>query len=84
MQSVEDISQVIGEITLSKHSASSSIYIRIIINKYGIADPETLKELICLLTSTESVDIQMADIDDEAECFDNVIYHTVSGEIYSI
>ena len=53
-----------------------------------IAESDTLKELICLLTSADSVDIQIGDI--ECGCcsakYQTIkrIYITVGDEIYSI
>ena len=66
-QAVEEMSQVISEkdniikafgiiIDLYKNNP-------LIINKYLIADQETLKALIQLLPSAESVNIQLADIE---------------------
>ena len=60
----------------------------LIINKYLIAGQETFKELIQLLTSAESANIQLADIECTC-CSSNYhtvkrIYLTVNNEVYSI
>lgn len=60
----------------------------LVINKYVVATQETLTELIKLLTSAESVEIELADI--ECTCTTpkfaviKKIFLTVKGEIYSI
>lgn len=60
----------------------------LIINKYVIATQETLTELIKLLTSADTVEIELADI--ECTCTTpkfaviKKIFLTVKGEIYSI
>ena len=60
----------------------------LIVNKYVIASLDTLSELIRLLTNSETVDIQLSDI--ECTCFSakyqtvKRIYITSGGEIYSI
>ena len=89
---MEDISKVISEKDniIKAFSLIIDLYKNnpLIINKYLIAESETLKELITLLTSADSVDIQLADI--ECSCcsakYQTVkrIYITVNDEIYSI
>ena len=91
-QAVEDISQIITEKDniIRAFSLIIDLYRNnpLIINKYVIAESNTLKELIALLTSASSVDIQLADI--ECTCcsakYQTIrrIYITVNSEIYSI
>ena len=91
-QSVEDISKIISEKDniIKAFSLIIDLYKNnpLIINKYLVAETDTLKELIKLLTSADSVDIQTTDL--ECDCcsakYQTVkrIYVTVSGEIYSI
>ena len=93
-QSVEDISKIISEKDniIKAFSLIIDLYKNnpLIINKYVIAESETLKELISLLTSADSVDIQLTDIECDCCCSSakyqaiKRIYITVSGEIYSI
>ena len=91
-QSVEEISQVISEKDniIKAFSLINDLYKNnpLFINKYLIADQETLKELIQLLTSAESVNIQLADIECTC-CSSNYqtvkhIYITANNEVYSI
>ena len=91
-QAVEEMSKVISEKDniIKAFSLIIDLYKNnpLIINKYLIADQETLKELIQLLTSDESVNIQLADIECTC-CSSNYhtvkrIYITANNEIYSI
>ena len=91
-QAVEEMSQVISEKDniIKAFSLIIDLYKNnpLIINKYLIADQETLKALIQLLTAAESVNIQLADIECTC-CSSNYhtvkrIYITANNEIYSI
>ena len=91
-ETTNDLAKIIGEKDniIKALSIIVDIYRSnpLIINKYLIAEEETLAELVKLLTNASEVSIELADI--ECSCVSaqyqtiKRIYLTVDGQIYSL